>query len=352
VPSFFFFHVIRVFRGKKMSRPKLVRLCELQPDQSGDFFVLLAERTKGTTQTGKPYYVCKFRDARRSATFMVWADGGRFEECETKWQSGAFYKIRGTYHESDRYGPQIEVQQIRPVVDSDAGEGFDPTDLVDRSRFDSAAMLAALRGLISEHIVDEALRRLVSTIVDRHAEALVRLPASRDKFYPFAGGLLEHTLHVARISLYLVEDYAAHYKELQPPLNRDLVLAGAILHDLGRVLELGTEPVNPEPTVPGRLLGHLLLGRDLVRDTARELGDINPEMVQLLEHMILTHLELPQWGSPRLPLVPEVLILHHADDLDAKLEMYARCLSRDKEIGPFTARDPALGKRLLKGRTL
>jgi 3'-5' exoribonuclease len=74
--------------------------------------------------------------------------------------------------------------------------------------------------------------------------------------------------------------------------------------------------------------------------------------VPLLEHMILTHLELPQWGSARLPLVPEVLILHHADDLDAKLDMYVRCLSRDKEPGPFTARDPALGKRLLKGRSL
>ena len=138
----------------------------------------------------------------------------------------------------------------------------------------------------------------------------------------------------------------------EDPLNRDLVVAGAILHDMGRVLELGAEPVSPQPTVPGRLLGHLLLGRDLVRDTARDLGDVNPEMVQLLEHLILTHLELPAWGSPRLPLVPEVLIVHHADDLDAKLEMYARCLSRDTEAGPFTARDAALGRRLFKGRSL
>ena len=81
--------------------------------------------------------------------------------------------------------------------------------------------------------------------------------------------------------------------------------------------------VSPAYTVPGRLVGHLILGRDLVRDTAREQGDVNPELVQMLEHIILTHLTLPEWGSPRLPLVPECLILHHADDLDAKLEMYA-----------------------------
>jgi len=74
--------------------------------------------------------------------------------------------------------------------------------------------------------------------------------------------------------------------------------------------------------------------------------------VQLLEHLILSHLTLPEWGSPRLPLIPECLILHHADDLDAKLEMYVRCLTRDAAAGPFTDRDPVLGRQLYKGRNL
>src|SRR5262249_54768907 len=118
------------------------------------------------------------------------------------------------------------------------------------------------------------------------------------------------------------------------------------------VLEFGADPLNVQPTIPGRLLGHLFLGRDLVRDAARELGDINPELLQMLEHVIISHLNHPEWGSPRLPLVPECLILHHADDMDAKLEMYLRCLDRDQEPGPFTARDPVLGRKLLKGRTM
>ncbi|HYV37147.1 MAG TPA: HD domain-containing protein [Gemmataceae bacterium] len=333
-------------------KPPILHLCEMTAGQAGDFFVLLAERTKGQTRDGKPYYQCKFRDAKRTVTMMVWLDGGRYEECDTKWRAGEFYKIRGTYHESERYGPQLEVHQMRLVQESDREEGFNPTDLVDRSRFDSDAMLSDLRIVASKHIADEPLRRLVLTILDRHGEALKRLPATRDKFYPFAGGLLEHIMSVTSICINLVEFYASRYTELQPPLNRDLVVAGAILHDIGRVLELGDEPINPQPTVPGRLIGHLILGRDVVRDMAKELGDIHPEMVQLLEHVILTHLGLPEWGSPRLPLVPEVLIVHHADDLDAKMEMYARCLSRDKETGPFTARDPALGKQLLKGRSV
>jgi 3'-5' exoribonuclease len=333
-------------------KPPILRLCELAPGQTADFFALLAERSKGQTRDNKPYYLCKLRDARRTAATMIWADGGRFEDCDTKWKAGEFYKIRGVYQEHDRYGPQIDILQIRPATDADRNDGFDPGDLVECSRFESDVMLDELRTKAATHIADEPLRRLVLMILERHGEALKRLPATRDKFYPFAGGWLEHTLAVTSLCINLAETYEGRFPELKPPLNRDLVVAGAILHDIGRVLELDDAVASPQPTVPGRLLGHLILGRDLVRDTAKELGDVHPEMVQLLEHLILSHLALPEWGSPRLPLIPEVLLVHHADDLDAKMEMYARCLTRDKEPGPFTGRDPVLGKQLYKGRTV
>jgi 3'-5' exoribonuclease len=337
------------------SRPpqtRSVRLSELTPGQSGDFFALLRERTRGTTRDGKPYYTCRFRDSGRWATFMVWADTPWYELCERDWREGQVYKIRGVYAEHEKYGSQLDVQNIRPVADADRADGFDPADFVEHSRYDSTAMLAELRGLAETGIGDAPLRRLVSTLLDRHAPALKTLPATLNKFYPFQGGLLEHTLSVTRTCLQLVDKYATQYAELRPPLNRDLVVAGAILHDIGRVVELGNDLLQTQPTVPGRLVGHLLLGRDLVRDIARELGDVHPELVQMLEHIIVSHLNLPEWGSPRLPLIPECLIIHHADDLDAKLELYIRCLSRDQATGPFTDRDPLLGRQLYKGRSV
>jgi 3'-5' exoribonuclease len=282
---------------------------------------------------------------------MIWADGPHFEACEKEWREGQAYKVRGVYGEHDRYGPQIEIQMIRPATDADRDDGYAPGNLVPGSRFDPQAMFAELKALVAEHIADEPLRRLVETLLDRHAEALQRLPATPNKFYPFPGGLLEHTLSVTHSCLQLADRYIRHYPDLRPPLNRDLIVAGAIVHDLGRVVELSDDLV-AQPTVPGRLFGHLFLGRDLVRDTSRELGDVNPELVQLLEHIVITHLALPEWGSSRLPLLPEVLIIHHADDLDAKLEMYVRCLSRDQAPGPFTDRDPVLGRHLYKGRTV
>ena len=337
-----------------MSKPKppLMRLSELAHGQLADFFALLVERARGATREGKPFFTCRFRDAERVVSFMVWGDGPWFEICEKDWQEGAFYKIRGVYGESKKYGPQIDIAQIRPIADGDKAEGFDPMQFVDHSRYDSDEMYKELWDIAETHIGDVPLRRLVLTILEQKKSQLKQLPATQRHFYPFAGGLLEHLLSVTHTCLHLADKYVGHYPDLQPPLNRDLVVAGAILHDMGRTIEFNEDVMNMQPTVSGRLMGHLFLGRDLVRDTARELGDVNPELVQLLEHIIITHLTLPEWGSPRLPLIPEVLIVHHADDLDAKLEMYARCLTRDKEPGDFTGRDPVLGRQLYKGRTV
>src|SRR5439155_3455888 len=119
------------------------------------------------------------------------------------------------------------------------------------------------------NIADEPLRRLVLSLLDGHKETFKQLPATLRNFYPFPGGLLEHTLSVTKSCLDLAEKYAATYADLQPPLNRDLIVAGAILHDIGRVVELETDTQTAQPTVPGRLFGHLFLGRDLVRDAAR-----------------------------------------------------------------------------------
>ncbi len=334
------------------SKPPVLRLSELKIGESGDFFALLSERTAGSTRDAKPYFICRFQDRDRSAVYMVWADGPWFEACQTSWHPGHFYKVRADYGEHDRYGPQLNIHNIREVNEADWADGFNPAELQEGPTQDPEALFVELRELTQKEITNTRLRQLVLTLLDRQAEPFKRLPATVRHFYPFPGGLLAHTLAVAHNCLLLADRYLALYPDLTPPLNRDLIVAGAVLHDIGRTLELDASSALAEPTVPGRLLGHLFLGRDLVRDAAREMEDINPELVLLLEHLIVSHLNLPEWGSPRLPLIPESLILHHADDLDAKMEMYARCLRKDRAPGLFTARDPVLQRHLYKGRNL
>ncbi|MCE9533802.1 MAG: HD domain-containing protein [Planctomycetes bacterium] len=338
-----------------MSRPKPVirKLSELQTGQLADFFALLVERTKGATREGKPYFSCKLRDARRTATWMVWGDSERYPECERDWHPGLFFKIRATFEDHKHYGPRLDVHNIRIVVDADREDGFVEADLLEQSRFQPEVMFKELRELAESSIGDEPLRKLVLLLLDTYADKLKVLPASTKHYYPFPGGWLEHTLSVTRSCLWLAERYRDLFADITPPLNRDLVIAGAMLHEIGRTSELepGKNLGEPaEPTVVGKLIGHVILGRDLIRDAARTIPEIRADLVQLLEHVVTSYLAIPEWGSPRLPMIPEVLILHHADDLDAKLEMYARCLRKDVSAGPFTERDPVLGKQLLKDR--
>ena len=335
-------------------KPTITPLHQLVPGPAADFFALLAEKQPGTTRDGKPFLACKFRDLRRTLSVMVWADSPFYHQAEG-WQPGGFFKLRGTYTEHEKYGPKVEASHVREVIDADRADGFREADFYDRSRFDSDGMFGELRALAEKEIADAPLRTLTVGLLDTHAAKLKVLPASDHRFYPFPGGWLEHVLNVARHCLWLCDRYRTHYPELAPPLNRDLVLAAAVLHDLGRVAELNTPDVPGQPveqTIDGRLFGYISLGRDLIRTAAANVPDLNPELLRLLEHVVLAHLTLPEWGSPRLPAIPEVLILHHADDLDAKLEMYFRCLTRDTSAGPFTDPDPVLKKPLLKARTV
>lgn len=333
-------------------KPSLVRLSELAPGQRGDFFALLAERTRGLTREGRPYFHCRFCDSRRAVSFMAWSDDRWFEPAEGDWRPGQFYKLRAVYQEHERYGPQIELLNIRPATEADREDGFDPAQLVESTRFDVERLWEELNTLAVDNILYEPLRGLVLALLDRHAEPLRRLPATRDRAYAYRGGLLEHLVAVTRVAVDLANRYAASHPELRPPLNRDLVTAGAILHDLGKVQELGDESPVPQPTVLGRLTGPLVLGRDLLREAAREHPAVSAELVLMLEHILLNPLYPADGGGPRWSLTPEGLLVQYADDLDLKMALYARCLERDAGPGPFTDRDPALGRQLFKGRSV
>lgn len=335
----------------KAKKPVLAKLSELQPGNYVDCFVQFAEKARGTTRDGNPFFTCKFRDARRTVGAVpIWGDAPLFEPAEA-WQVGQFFKVRATYVEHEKYGPQLDIEQIRQVEDRDRADGFSELDFVERSRHEPDEMFADLEALVTADVGDVPLRTLALNILRANAAQLKMLPGSVRHYYPFAGGWLEHTLSVSRSCAWLAERYATLFPELNPPLNRGLVIAAAALHDIGRVRELDTPPGQPaKPGIEGELFGHLFLAYDVIRTAAKDVDDLDPELLNLLLHCVITHQKLPAWGSPSLPCIPEVLILHHADDLDAKMEMYARCLTRDTAEGAFTDRDPALGRQLLKGR--
>jgi len=328
---------------------RIHRLCELDPGQQADCFALLAMKDRAKTRDGKPYYRVLFRDAGRTVTAMIWNDTTWFADCEESWPVGSFYKLRCTYDET-KFGPQIELDRIREVVESDAADGFDPAEFFESSGFDVDEMFAELLGIANDEISDVPLRELVVGLLEDHAEEIRRLPAASRNHHAFIGGYVEHVLSVTRTAVFLAEKYGDDYSHMQPPLSKSLVVAGAILHDVGKLIELEFRAQGSTYTAKGRLIGHILLGRDLVRDKAAEIPEMDPEILLRLEHLIVAHQNLPEWGSPISPLTPEALLVYYADDIDAKFYMMARALEQESSDGEeFTGRDNPLRRNIFRG---
>jgi 3'-5' exoribonuclease len=291
-------------------------LGDLVNGQEADVFALMTTKDELTTRDGKPYFRVGFRDSRREVQFPIWADSPWAVDCRGAWTPGTFYKLRAVYRETN-YGPQLELRKVRATTDADAADGFDPTMLLPRSRFDPTAMFAELTAIATDHIAN-------------------------------ASGLLEHTLSVARTSVYLAQKYDDYYPEMKPRLDQGLVVAGAILHDIGKLRELEQSPAGPTYCAEGHLIGHILQGRDMVREAAAG-KEIDREMLLRLEHIIVSHQRLPEWGSPKPPMTPEATIVHYADDLDAKYHMVVSILQNDASDGPVTSRKNVLGTEIFRG---
>ena len=155
---------------------------------------------------------------------------------------------------------------------------------------------------------------------------------------------------MTRICGFLADHYAKYYDGLNPPLNKGLIVAAAILHDLGKVRELKYDPVEAKYTKEGSLIGHVLMGRDLVREAARKIEGFPEETLLLLEHAILAHHGKKEFGAPILPQTLEALIVSFVDDLDAKINMVAQELRRTTTEGEFTDKIFAMEhRRIYKG---
>lgn len=302
--------------------PQVVRLCDMKAGQSADIFVLLAIRDQLKTRDDKPYFKVTFKDGKRSAVAMIWSDHALFADCQSNWAVGKYYKLRCRYDETN-YGPQLDIDRIRPVNEADSSSGFQPQDFFAVSRFDRDVMYAELLQIANEHISELPLRRCVVEMIEENQEFVKQHSAAAQNHHAFIGGYLEHTLSVSRNAVFLADKYLAYYKDMSPPLQKSHVVAGAILHDIGKFYELELKPEGWQFTAKGRLVGHIMIGRDMFREKAATIEDISPDTVLRMEHIILSHQNLPEWGSPVAPHTPEALLVHFADDIDAKFHQVA-----------------------------
>lgn len=327
----------------------VVRLSDLVNDEEAVCYAALVRKTKGMTKSNQPYMRCVFRDSRTTVEAPLWSDSRFLKEADS-WTEGTPYRlqVRGKY--DIRYGMQVDLLGIRPATDEDAEYGFDFTDLYERSRIHPDDLFKKVRDLIERCIDQVPLRRLVESILEDHEALLKKMPAAQGMHHTYTGGLLEHVWSMTRIASFLADHYAKYYDQLNPPFNRGVVIAATVLHDIGKLRELEYHPIETKYTKEGQLIGHILIGRDMIREAAARIEGFPEETLILLEHAVLAHHGKREFGSPIPPLTMEALLVSYIDDLDAKMNCVARERLNSQTSDSFTDRIYALeNRRFYKG---
>lgn len=294
-------------------------ITKLQVGEQVDQYLLIKSATKGVTTVGKPFMSLVLQDRSGDIEAKLWDTN---EEHEQMYRAEVIVRVGGEIHDY-RGKNQLRVKSIR-VARSE--EGVEVSDLLPSSSTPKEELYDELTQFFFE-IKNPNISRITRHLIKKHQDSLLIFPAASKNHHDYASGLLDHVVSMLRL--------ARAISDLYPTLNRDLMYAGVILHDVGKVIEL-TGPVGTSYTVEGNLLGHITIMVNEIGQAAKELN-IEGEEVMILQHLVLSHHGKEEWGSPKKPMIQEAEILHYIDNIDAKMNMLTRALDK-VQPGDFTER--------------
>ncbi|PIC63111.1 3'-5' exoribonuclease YhaM [Sporosarcina sp. P13] len=295
------------------------KLMEYQVGESVDMYLLIKQATKGVTQQGSPFMTLILQDKSGDLEAKLWDTG---EEQAQMYQAASIVKVGGEVHEY-RGKNQLRIKAIRPAKEE---EGITIADLVPSAEKSKEVLFEELMQYFFE-MKNPQIQRLTRHLLKKHQADFMLYPAATRNHHDYVSGLLDHVVSMLKLGKAIAELY--------PTLNKDLLYAGIILHDIGKVIEL-SGPVGTQYTIEGNLLGHITIMVNEISKAAEEL-EIEGEELMLLQHMVLSHHGKEEWGSPKRPMLKEAEILHYIDNIDAKMNMLNRVMSKTTP-GEFSER--------------
>ena len=302
-------------------------------DEVEGFYILKTAQVK-TSNSGKPFLSAVLSDRSGSIEAKVWDYAGPVGQTD----EGGILKIRGAVSEY-RGSRQMILSRLRPTQE---GDQYDLADLVPVAPIDLDAAWRELEDAAAG-LGDRDYAGICRRIMDQYGERFRSIPAGKSMHHSFLGGLLMHTANMVRSADFL----AGLYRET---VDRDLLIAGALLHDFAKCGEFLTSPLGlvTEYSTPGQLLGHLVMGAQAVAEAAKELG-VPEEKSVLLQHLLLSHHGDPEFGAAVRPMCAEAELLSIIDLMDSRMEIYQEAME-EVEPGQFTKRVFALDKKVYRHR--
>jgi 3'-5' exoribonuclease len=306
---------------------------EINTDDQVQGQYLVKTKRKGSTKKGDPFLIITLADRTGEIEARLW---DKVEELSPLFKEGDILYVEGSAG-SYRNQLQLTLSGLKPTKEWGDGSIF-----LEATKNDVAKMVGSLRE-ISKAIKNSRIRALVESFLsDRQFMHLFKwAPAAKNFHHNYLGGLLEHTLSVCEMTRLVIQHY--------PELDGDLLLAGAFLHDVGKVKELHWDR-RIDYTDEGRLVGHLMLGVTMVDGKLANLRDFPEEVALRLKHLILSHHGEYEFGSPKRPKFLEAFALHLIDDLDAKMNGLSRFIEKDKQEGTWTDFNRLFDRYFLKGK--
>jgi 3'-5' exoribonuclease len=283
-------------------------------------------------KTGEPYLALILGDRSGQLEAKMWDN---VDEVLNAFEQDDFLKVKGLINKyKNRF--QLTVHKLRKLGETE----IEYSDYLPKTTKDIDELWRTLSEFVAS-FKDQHLKALIQAFMadPEIAAAYRNAPAAKTLHHAYIGGLLDHVVSLFRSCDLMCQNY--------PQINRDLLLTGAFLHDIGKVHEL-TYNRSFSYTTRGQLLGHMVIELEMLQAKLALVPDFPAELKTLLEHLIISHHGEYEFGSPKLPMFPEALVLHYLDDLDSKMEAMRTHFEREADLeSPWTSYNASLGRPLL-----
>jgi 3'-5' exoribonuclease len=313
---------------------QLAKTSFIESLQSGDnvnWYYRIQEIVKKKTKNGDDFLDLTVMDKSGRMPAKIW---NNVDEYYKLIQAGEIYKISGEIRDY-KGKKQITINHLRIITANDTD--FNRSDYNETPPFDSTALLGEMFSLLAANLTNPHLLQLVEFFKEEYGPTFQQAYGAQKIHHAFAGGLLQHTCSVLEMALIL----APHYG-----LDKELLLIGALFHDIGKTAEFKTQPAM-ETTLEGGLLGHVVISLTIFLNLKNKIADFPAALSTRIQHLIVSHHGEKEYGAPEIPKTPEAYLLHLLDLLDSRMNIFSEQLKSGDGQKLFSEFNQALGTRVL-----
>jgi len=322
---------MNLFENKKIPFPAPgVFIKDLQVGGKTDSFFKVFAVSKRSKKDGSPFLSLELMDKTGRIPAKIWDNAEHYFKIL---KEGDIFRINGVVNEYMGQ-KEIKIDGVRAVSPED--HDFDPADFQEKAAFDTTKMYDEMMALLKAHVTQPHLRQLLDLFVRDYGEKFKNHYGAQKVHHAYPGGLLDHTYSIIQLAVICAE----HYQ-----LDKDILLIGALFHDIGKMFEFNIEPAI-DTTFAGGMLGHLVIGNGIFVQLSAEIPGFPQDLSCKIQHLIISHHGEKEFGSPEVPKIAEAFVLHVLDLLDSRLKIVEEVVEKTESKGLFSDYIHVLNRRL------